>query len=105
MSGGAAPSGSGVLERAQGLRAAEERVKDMRRTLGTLERKEAMGRWARDAWRARTREVEIKELELRFLQEHVGTNNYRPGASFLISLPFGPSLDEVPATCFRSACN
>ena len=36
MSGGAARSGSGVLERAQELRAAEERVEDMRRTLGAL---------------------------------------------------------------------
>ena len=75
MSGGAAPSGSGLLERAQELRAAEERVADARKTLEALEREEAEGRSAREAWRARTREVEMKERELRLLQEHVGTSN------------------------------
>jgi structural maintenance of chromosome 2 len=57
MSGGAAPSGSGVLVRAQELRAAEERVDGARRTLEALEREEAKGRGARDAWRARTRKL------------------------------------------------
>ena len=75
MSGGAAPSGSGVLVRAQELRAAEERVDGARRTLEALEREEAKGRGARDAWRARTRELEIKEHELRLMQEQVGSSN------------------------------
>ena len=47
MSGGAAPSGSGVLVRAQELRAAEERVAYGRRTPEALEREEAKGRSAR----------------------------------------------------------
>ena len=75
MSGGAAPSGYDVLVRAQELRAAEVRVADVRRTLEALEREEAKGRSAREAWRARTREVDIKEHELRLLQEQVGTSN------------------------------
>jgi structural maintenance of chromosome 2 len=75
MSGGAAPSGSGVLVRAQELRAAEERVAGAKRTLVALEREEAAGRAARDAWRARTRELEIKEHELRLLEEQVGSSN------------------------------
>ncbi|KAI0247376.1 condensin complex subunit SMC2 [Lactifluus subvellereus] len=75
MSGGAAPSGSGILVRAQELRAAEERVAGARRTLGALEQEEAAGRAARDAWRARTREVEIKEHELRLLEGQVGSSN------------------------------
>jgi hypothetical protein len=48
------------LMRAQELRAAEAR-----RTLGVREREDAAGRASRDAWQARTREVEIKEHELR----------------------------------------
>jgi len=36
MSGGTAPSGSGMLVRAQELRAVEERVEDARRTLEAL---------------------------------------------------------------------
>ncbi|KAI9457325.1 condensin complex subunit SMC2 [Lactarius psammicola] len=75
MSGGAAPSGSGVLVRAQELRAAEERVAQARGTLETLEREEAATRPGRDAWRARTRELQIKEHELRLLEEQVGSSN------------------------------
>ena len=75
MSGGAAPSGSGILVRAQELRAAEERVAAARRTLAALEREEASRRAARDKWRERTRELEIKEHELRLLEEQVGSSN------------------------------
>ena len=52
MSGGAAPGGSGVLVRVQNLRSPEERVEDARRALEALEREEANGRAAREAWRA-----------------------------------------------------
>jgi len=48
MSGGAAPSGSGVRVRVQELRAAEERVQDAWRTLEVFEREEAKGRSARE---------------------------------------------------------
>jgi hypothetical protein len=44
----------------QELRAAEERVDGARRTHDALEREEVKGHGARDAWRARTRELEIK---------------------------------------------
>ena len=75
MSGGAAPSGSGVLVRARELRAAEERVEDTRRALEALEREEAKGRAAREAWRARMRGREIKEHGLGLLQEQIGSSN------------------------------
>jgi len=65
MSGGVAPIGSGSLVRAQELRAAEERV----------EREEAKGRVTREAWGARMHDREIKERELRLLQEQVGSSN------------------------------
>lgn len=89
MSGGAAPSGSGVLVRAQELRGAEERVEDARRTLGALEREEVAGRTRRDAWRACTRELEIKEHELGLLEEQVGSSNaarVRVDSLFFLSL-------------------
>ncbi|KAI0264934.1 condensin complex subunit SMC2 [Gloeopeniophorella convolvens] len=75
MSGGAAPSGSGVLVRAQELRAAGERVFEAQRTLAAQEHEEASSRTARDAWRARTRELEIKGHELRLLEEQIGGSN------------------------------
>jgi structural maintenance of chromosome 2 len=75
MSGGAAPSGSGVLVRAQELRAVEERVAAARRTLAEFEREEVARRAARDKWKERKRELEIKEHELRLLEEQVGSSN------------------------------
>jgi len=71
MSGGAAPSGSGVLVRAQELRA----VAAARRTLAELEREEVARRAARDKWKERKRELEIKKHELRLLEEQVGSSN------------------------------
>lgn len=75
MSGGAAPSGSGILVRAQELREAEERVVKARGRLEALEHEQVARRAARETWRARTRELEIKEHELRLLQEQVGSSN------------------------------
>ncbi|KAH9957598.1 hypothetical protein BC827DRAFT_651097 [Russula dissimulans] len=75
LSGGAAPSGSGVLVRAQELRVAEERVVGAQRTLAALEGEEVAARAKRDAWRAHTRGVEIKEHELRLMEEQVGSSN------------------------------
>ena len=66
---------SRILVRAQALRGAEERVAAVRRTLGELEREEASRRAARDKWRERTRKLEIKEHELRLLDEQVDSSN------------------------------
>ena len=98
MSGGAAPSGSGILVRAQELRAAEERVAAARRTLAGLEREEVARRAARDKWRERTRELEIKEHELRLLEEQVGSSNaarvrYISQAFLVLKRPLLPALD------------
>lgn len=86
MSGGAAPSGSGVLVRAQELRAAEERVAQARETLEALEREEAAARPGRDAWRARMRELQIKEHELRLLEEQIGSSNAARVRAFFLHL-------------------
>ena len=75
MSGGAAPSRSGVLVRAQELRGAEEQVANARRSLEALECEEPKGWSARGAWRAHTCEVEIMEHGQRLSQEQVGASN------------------------------
>ena len=97
MSGGAAPSGSGILVRAQELRGAEERVAAARRTLAELEREEASRRAARDKWRERTRELEIKEHELRLLEEQVGSSNAARVRSVSLAF-FFLVLKRFPAT-------
>jgi structural maintenance of chromosome 2 len=75
LSGGAAPSGSSVLVRAQEPRAAEERVVGAQRTLAALEGEDVAARAKRDVWRARTRGVEIKEHELCLMEEQVWSSN------------------------------
>jgi structural maintenance of chromosome 2 len=67
MSGGAAPSGSGVLMRAQELRASARGALALERRRPLVVRRGTRG--------ARTREIEIKEHELRLLEEQVGTSN------------------------------
>ena len=104
MSGGAAPSGSAVLARTQELRAAEERVADARRTLEALEHEEAKRRSARETRRARTREVEIKEHELRLLQEQIGTSNAARVRRSSSHCPLDLPLMKGPPPCLRSAC-
>ncbi len=103
MSGGAAPSGSGVLVRAQELRATEERVAAARRTLAELEREEVTRRAARDKWRERTREVEIKEHELRLLEEQVGSSNAARVRCLSLAFPF-LGLKWSPATPALDRC-
>jgi hypothetical protein len=99
MSSGSAAGGSCVPVRAQELRAAEDRVEDIRRVLEALERAEARRHVAREAWRARTHALEIEEHKLRLLQEQVGRCNVA-GPSFLISSSFRPSLGEGPTALF-----
>ncbi|KAH9957615.1 P-loop containing nucleoside triphosphate hydrolase protein [Russula dissimulans] len=57
------------------LPAAEERVVGAQRTLAALEGEEVAACAKRDAWRAHTRGVEIKEHELRLMEEQVGSSN------------------------------
>lgn len=70
----------------------EDPAEDVRKNFKALEREEAKGRAPTEAWKARTRELEVKDHELRLLQDQ----QCRAGASFLISPFFGYPLDEAP---------
>jgi hypothetical protein len=54
--------------------------------------REVMGRAEREAWRARIRKLEVKERELRLLQEQVGSRNAVRVRCFSSYLPFDPPL-------------
>lgn len=75
LSGGSAPSGSGILVRVQGLKEVEMRLYDAQGRLRKLEdeARGAMGK--RDTWRKLKGELEIKEHELGLLEEQVGNSN------------------------------
>lgn len=75
LSGGSAPSSSGTLVRVQELLGAEKKVADASRKLEQLETAEERGRDGREKWKKLARELEMKEHEMRLLEEQVGGSN------------------------------
>lgn len=75
LSGGSAPSSSGVLVKVQELLEAERRLGEARGRLEMLEREEERGRVEREKWKKLARELEIKEHEMHLLEEQVGGSN------------------------------
>ena len=75
LSGGAPPTGSGLLVRVQALLAAEERVSDAGARLAKLQREEDRTRGSKDQWKQMVRELEIKEHELHLLTVQLEGSN------------------------------
>lgn len=75
LSGGSAPSGSGVLIKVQDLLEAERKLGEARGRLQMLEKEEEKGKEGREKWKKLARELEIKEHEMRLLEEQVGNSN------------------------------
>lgn len=75
LSGGSAPSSSGLLIRAQEVRNAEIALREARDTLARLQREEEASRETRDKFKARTRELELKEHEVRLLEQQLEGSN------------------------------
>lgn len=75
LTGGAAPSGSGILVRAQELMDIGGRLEAARRALGKLEREGESKKQAREEWRRLKRELEMKEHQGRLMEEQVGGSN------------------------------
>ncbi|KAF8885194.1 condensin complex subunit SMC2 [Infundibulicybe gibba] len=80
LSGGSAPSGSGILIQIQELHDLERKIAHANAQLQHLEKQEASGQKSRHEWQSLTRELEIKEHELKLLEEQVqGSNAARLG--------------------------
>jgi structural maintenance of chromosome 2 len=75
LSGGSAPSGSGTLVKVQELLEVERKLGEAKGKLGVLERQEEKGRGGREKWKKLVRELEIKEHQMRLLEEQVGGSN------------------------------
>lgn len=75
LSGGSAPSGNGTLVKVQELLEAERRVGEARVKVEGLEKAEAGGREGREVWKRLSRELEIKEHQMRLLEEQVMGSN------------------------------
>lgn len=75
LSGGAAPSGSGILIRVQELIAAGERLEAARRKLETLEREAQAQQGIREEWRKLAGALEMAEHEAGLVQGQVQGSN------------------------------
>jgi structural maintenance of chromosome 2 len=75
LSGGSAPSGSGTLVKVQELLEVERKLGEAKGKLGVLEKQEEKGRGGREKWKKLVRELEIKEHQMRLLEEQVGGSN------------------------------
>jgi signal transduction histidine kinase len=75
LSGGSAPSGSGMLIQVQEFLEAESRLSEARKRLDVLEQEEEKSRRHREEWKALTRDLEMKEHELKLLEDQVEGSN------------------------------
>jgi structural maintenance of chromosome 2 len=75
LSGGSAPSNNKILIDVQKLLECEGELNSLKRELQEVEREEASVRNVREEWRRLVREVEIREHELRCVEEQVGGSN------------------------------
>lgn len=83
LSGGAAPSGSGILVRVQDLLDAERKLGEATGRLQELEREEARSRETREKWKKSARELDVKEHEMRLLEEQtIGSNASQASHNF-----------------------
>lgn len=75
LSGGSAPSGNGTLIKVQELLEIEGRLGEARSRFQMLEQQEQQDRMGRDKWKSLVRELEIKEHEMRLLEEQLNGSN------------------------------
>ena len=85
LSGGSAPNSTRILIQVQELLKIEDKLRDAQTHLSTLEKEEEKSRNIRTSWRNLARELEIKEHELKLLEEQVGGSN-----AALVSTPLCP---------------
>jgi structural maintenance of chromosome 2 len=91
LSGGAAPSSSGILVKVQELKAIEIDIQKHKSVVEEVSRELANAKKMIDAFRKDKRELDIREHEVKLLEEQVGGSNatkvsclIRPGSSKLI---------------------
>ena len=75
LSGGAAPTTSGVLVKVQDLLDAERRLGEAKGKLDVLEKQNERDRNKRERWNAVLRDLQIKEHEKKLFEEQLGGGN------------------------------
>jgi len=102
LSGGSAPSGSGTLVKVQELLEAERKLDGAKRKLDELEKAEAKGKEGRDRWKKLSRELEIKEHEMRLLEEQVEGSNAARVSNIFAHILYGVLIRFLDRSRSRS---
>ena len=90
LSGGAAPSGNGILVKVQELKRVEREIAEVKAILDGAQRELAGAKKVIDAWRKDKRDLELREHEVRLLEEQVNGSNATKVSS---SRPVCPRAD------------
>lgn len=90
LSGGSAPSSNGVLVKVQEILEVEGRLGEARGRLEVLERNYETEREGRERWKKMAKELDIKEHEMKLLEEQVGGSNAARVGSLLLESENGP---------------
>ena len=88
LSGGAAPSGSGVLVKVQELVGVRKKLDEAKERLAKLEREARESERVREGWKRAMGELELKEHEKRLLEEQVEGSNAARVSKAILSLRF-----------------
>lgn len=75
LSGGSAPSSSGILIQAQKIKVAEENLHEATSALSRLEKEEEKSQGIRQSWKTLSRELEINVHQVKLLDEQLGGSN------------------------------
>ena len=99
ISGGSAPSSSGLLVKVQALKRAEAALQEAKDELGRLEHEEQSGKAARDAWTKAKRDLEMKQHEVKLLEEQVTGSNAAMARTCSFGLLFWEKLTKRVDRC------
>jgi structural maintenance of chromosome 2 len=75
LSGGAAPTSSGILVKVQDLLDAERRLGEAKGRLDVLEKQNEKDRDRRERWNAASHDLQIKQHEKKLFEERLGGSN------------------------------
>lgn len=85
LSGGAAPKGAGVLVQVMEVKALEDELNGLKKEMGKIESELVKVKMVMEKFRRTKRELEIKDHEVRLLEEQVnGSNAARVRALFFL---------------------
>jgi structural maintenance of chromosome 2 len=95
LSGGAAPSSSGILVKVQELKAIEMEIAEHKQILDEVTRELGSAKKVIDQWKKDKRELDLREHEVRLLEEQVNGSNATKVGRFESRTRMGASSDVL----------